>query len=209
MSIKSLFQKYILPKEIDFVAMLQEQSDATHQMVEDLHICCTESIHAHCQAIIDDEHKTKKLKNTNMEELLKVFITPIDRESIYRAITQLDWITLSIKHFILETKAYKIENLEEYRNIFDLILDASSNLNRGFRELGKQKHAKVSRLSEKTREATDKISQEYIEAIAKLSNCNDIKKMFINKEILTQLREIGRRFHISANTLQDIVVKMD
>ncbi len=33
--------------------------------------------------------------------------------------------------------------------------------------------------------------------------------MFVHKEILTQLREIGRRFHISANTLQDIVVKMD
>ncbi len=53
------------------------------------------------------------------------------------------------------------------------------------------------------------ISQKYILEMVKLSHSTDFKKVFIHKEILAQLKEIGRRLHISANTLQDIVVKMD
>jgi len=209
MSIKSLFQKYILPKELNFVEMLQKQSNATHHMVKDLYACYTKGSVAHCDAIVEDEHKTKDLKDTNMEELLNVFITPIDRESIYRAITQLDWITLAIRHFVRETKAYELHDLSRYQSIFNLILEASTELNNGFKALGKEKHVKVSLMAEKTRIATDKISQQYIDAMCQLSESDDLKKMFIHKEILTQLREIGRRFHISANTLQDIVTKMD
>jgi uncharacterized protein Yka (UPF0111/DUF47 family) len=209
MSIKSLFHKYILPHEVDFVGMLQEQSSATHKMVEDLHICFTEHNHSDCVHILKDEHRTKELKNRNMEQLLNVFITPIDRESIYRAVTQLDWITIAIKHFVQETHAYNIKDLSEYKGMFDLILEGSSSLNDGFEALGKHKSAKVSKLADKIRDHSDKISQVYIEEMVKLSTCKDHRKMFVYREILVQLKEIGRRLNITANTLQDIVVKMD
>ncbi len=209
MRIKSLFHKYILPQEVDFIGMLQEQSLVTHKMVKHLHSCFTEVDHSDCHAILKDEHKTKHIKNRNMENLLNVFITPIDRESIYRAITQLDWITIAIKHFVQETHAYKVEDLSEYKEIFNLILEASSQLSDGFEALGKDKHPKVSRIAEVTRNLTDKISQQYIHEMVKLSKSKESQKVFIHREILIQLKEIGRRFHISANTLQDIVIKMD
>jgi uncharacterized protein Yka (UPF0111/DUF47 family) len=209
MSIKSLFHKYILPHEVDFIGMLQEQSSATHKMVEDLHKCFTQNKHNECQQVLSDVHKTKELKSRNMEKLLNVFITPIDRESIYRTVTQLDWITIAIKHFVQETHAYNIKDLSVYKGIFDLIFEGSSCLNDGFEALGKHKHMKVSTLAEETRAFSDKISQAYIEEMVKLSTCKDQRKMFVHREILVQLKEIGRRLNITANTLQDIVVKMD
>ena len=209
MNIKSLFKKYIIPHDINFVEMLQEQSQSTHKMIEDLYECFIHDKEKDCSSITQDEHKTHQIKKRNMQELLNAFITPIDRESIYRAVTQLDWIVVSVKHFVLETKAYGIHNLNEYKNIFHLIYEASKKLQNGFEALNEKNNAKVSRTSDKVRNLTDEISEEYIQEMVKLSSCEDFKKVFIHKEILKQLKEIGRRLHISANTLQDIVVKMD
>lgn len=209
MNIKDLLKKYIIPHEINFVEMLQEQSQATHKMIDDLHECFIHENEKDCSSIIQDEYKTNHIKKRNMHQLLNAFITPIDRESIYRAVTQLDWIVVSVKHFVLETKAYEIHNLNEYKDIFYLIHKASKKLQSGFEALNEKNNAKVSRISDKVRSITDEISQKYIQEMVKLSSSEDTKKVFIHKEILKQLKEIGRRLHISANTLQDIVVKMD
>ena len=209
MSIKSLLKKYIIPHEIDFIAMLQEQALATHKIIEDLYGCFISEDEKNCQSILKDEHKTEIIKKRNMETMLNAFITPIDRESIYRAVTQLDWIAISVKHFVQETKAYNVDKLLEYQDIFGLIYNASQALNEGFEALNEPQHAKVSRKADKTRSLCDEISQNYIIEMVKLSKNIDMQKLFIHKEILSQLKEIGKRLHISANTLQDIVVKMD
>lgn len=209
MSIKSFFKKYIVPHEIDFIAMLQEQSLVTHKIIKDLYECFIDEDEQDCQSIIEDENKTEQIKKRNMEMLLNAFITPIDRESIYRAVTQLDWVAISVKHFVQETKAYKVDSLTQYKDIFHLIYSASEVLNEGFEALDDAVHAKVSRKADKVRTLTDEISQRYIQEMVILSENTDFKQVFIYKEILSQLKEIGRRLHVTANTLQDIVVKMD
>jgi hypothetical protein len=209
MSIKSLFRKYIVPQEIDFMGMLQLQSLATHKIIEDLYECFINQEEQNCQSIIEDEHKTEIIKKRNMELLLNAFITPIDRESIYRSVTQLEWVAISVKHFVQETKAYKVDKLTQYKDIFHLIYNASRALNEGFEALNEPQHAKVSRRADKARGLSDEISQKYIQEMVILSQNTDFREVFIYKEILSQLKEIGKRLHIAANTLQDIVVKMD
>lgn len=209
MNLKSLFKKYIVPHEIDFVQMLQDQSLSTFNTVDDLYNCFIKKKDKSCKKITKDEHRTKHLKDKNMNTLLNAFITPIDRESIYRTITQLDWINISIKHFVLEIQAYEVDNLNEYEKIFFLIHEASKSLNEGFIALDENNSARVARIADKTRGFIDDLDEEYIKEMVKLSKQNDMQKVFIYKEILSQLKEIGKRIHISANTLQDIVVKMD
>ena len=209
MNIKSLFKKYIVPHEINIVDMLQEQSSATHKMIEDLYACFIKENESGCEAIRADQHQTELLKEKNMNQLLNAFITPIDRESIYRAITQLDEISISVKHFVMETKAYKIHELSEYKEIFHLIYKASKKLKSGFEALDNDNHAELSRLSQKVRQLTDEISEEYIHQMVKLSSEKDSQIMFKYKEILSQLKDIAAKIHTAANTLQDIIVKMD
>ena len=209
MSLTSLFKKYIVPHDINFVGMLQEQSSATHNIINDLYECFMYERRKICSAITEDEHKTDQIKKKNMYQLLNAFITPIDRESIYRAITQLDWIVISVKHFVLETKAYKIHNLNQYKEIFHNLLEASKELNSGFKALNENNMAKVSRISDKVRNATNSVSQGYIVAMVELSSNKNYQEIFVYREILAQLKEIAHRIHASANTLQDIVVKMN
>ncbi len=209
MSITSLFKKYIVPHEIHFVKMLQQQAVAIDNMIGDLYKCFIKNETSFCEAIMEDVHNTKHLKEKNMNQLLNAFITPIDRESIYRAITGLDRIAISVKHFVLETKAYKISSLNEYKHILHLIHKGSGKLKDGFEALDANNHLQVSRLADEVRQITDKISQEYINQMVKLSDCKDPKHTFKYREILFQFKQISHHLHEAANTLQDIIVKMD
>ena len=209
MDIKSLFKKYIVPHEINFVDMLQEQAFANYNMIDDLYKCFIKNEVNSCEAITKDVHNTKRLKEKNMNQLLNAFITPIDRESIYRAITQLESIAISVKHFVLETKGYKIHSLSEYEDIFSLIHKGSEKLKDGFEALDANNHPKVSKLADEVRKITDKISQEYIKQMVQLSDSKDFKHTFKHREILFQLKQISHHLHETANTLQDIIVKMD
>ncbi|MBD3842241.1 MAG: hypothetical protein IE909_10215 [Campylobacterales bacterium] len=209
MGFKALIKKYILPKEIDFIGMIQEQSHATHKIIVSLYNCFIEQSDMDCDLIIEDEYNTQQLKSKNMQQLLNAFITPIDRESIYRTITQLDWIAISVQELVMETKAYDIHYLPQYSTMFDLLYKASRSLDEGFSTLGSSNQAKISRIADKTREAIYELNQEYIVQMVVLSKSSDFRVIFTQKEILWQLKEIGKRIHVCTNTLQDIVVKMD
>jgi hypothetical protein len=109
----------------------------------------------------------------------------------------------------LETKAYKISSLNEYKHMLQLIHKGSGKLKDGFEALDDDNHPLVSQLADEVRKITDKISQEYIKQMVHLSDCKDLKHTFKHREILFQFKQISHHLHESANTLQDIIVKMD
>lgn len=207
--IRDLIKKYVLPKEVDFLKGLQEHARTIRHIVEDLQECFINADTQSCQAIIDDEHRASEIRSANMNELLDAFITPIDRESIYRVITQLDWIALSIKHFILEAKAYEIVRLENgYEEFFSKLMVCADTLSQGFDKLGTAKAREVAADAQSVRDTYDSLVQLYVLSMARLARSNDMHHVFVQRELLVQLREIAKRFQVCANSLEDIVVKM-
>ncbi len=204
----SFLKKYILPKEIDFFEAMLKHSKVIEGIVKDLELCFLEIDKSACERVLNDEANSKEIKKENIKNLLGTFITPIDRESIYRVTTELDWTAISIRHFILEINNYKIENLKEYSLIFHSLVDMSKALTLGFANLKDKKLQDVDRECDEVRSIYDKIVSEYILYMAKLSKESDIQKIFTHKEILFQLKDIAKRFHICANSLEDIVAKM-
>lgn len=207
--ITSFLKKYILPKELDSITSLQEHSSIVHKIVQDLYQCFIDINEDSCKAILDDENKAQKIREKNMNELLNTFITPIDRESIYRVISQLDWIAVSIRHFALEAKAYNVKTLGDgYIDILKQIKEQSRMLNLGFFNLTNSNPSVVASNAQHVRDGYETVVELYIKKMAELSNSNNMKEMFIQKELLGQLKEIGKRLQICANSLEDIVIKM-
>ena len=204
----SFLKKYILPKEIDFFEAMLKHSKAIESIVKNLELCFLEIDKKACERVLNDESNSKEIKKQNIKNLLGTFITPIDRESIYRVTTELDWTAISIRHFILEVNSYKIENLKEYNLIFHSLNDMAKALTLGFKNLKEKKLQDVDRECDEVRSIYDKIVSEYILYMAKLSKQSDIETIFTHKEILFQLKDIAKRFHICANSLEDIVAKM-
>ena len=201
----SLLKKYILPKEVDFLSALQSQSKNITTITQKLYECFIEK--SSCQDILKVQNEASIIRDKNMQELLNVFITQIDRESIYRVITQLDWIALSIKHLYLESRAYKIDSLVQYKEILDILNKQANYLYSGFLTLQKDNN-KTAKSAKKVRDDYDKLVEVYIKNMAKLTKSKDIEYIFMQKEILHQLKDISKRFRIAANSLEDIVMKM-
>jgi len=200
----SWIKKYILPKEVDFINAMYKHSKVINKIADSLYNC---TLQKRCKDFEMHFKLSKEIYDKNMKELLNVFITPIDRESIYRVITQLDWTALSIYHFYLEAKAYDIEFDKSYKDIISKIKLQAELLTAGFKTI-KTHPNKTDESAKKVRKLYEEISQIYIEKMVELSNSNDIKAMFEHKSLLHQLKDISRHLRMSANSLEDIIMKM-
>ena len=159
-------------------------------------------------AILEDQHQAKQIRDANMKELLNTFITPIDRESIYRVITELDWIAISIRHFVMEAKAYEIRELDrEYATMIKQLKLQAELLEAGFKTLRKD-DKKTAKSAKRVRDAYDDLMDIYIQKMAKLATSKDTKEIFIHQSLLWQLKDISKRMRMTANSLEDIIMKM-
>jgi len=204
----SFLKKYILPQEIDFFEAMKIHSDAIKEIILDLQRCFIFENKEACLKVLNDEANSKEIKKQNMKKLLSTFITPVDRESIYRVTTQLDWIAISTRHLILEVNSYKIENLKEYNLLFLSLVEMAQSLNQGFISLKKKDVLDVDLRCENIRDMYDKAVREYILYMSELSKESNINKIFTHQQILFQLKDIAKHFHLCANSLEDIVAKV-
>ncbi len=207
--IHSLIKKYILPKEVDFIKGLHEHAGVIQTIIDDLLHCFTQKDSSRCEKIKHDQQQAKAIRDRNMSELLNAFITPIDRESIYRVITELDWIAISVRHFLLEAEAYGVDHLSHtYHPLIIKLSHAATVLEEGFANLKKENAQAIATQAQEVRETYDALVTIYIQKMAQLADCNDTRKVFVDKEMLHQLKDIGKRMRMCANSLEDIVMKM-
>ena len=198
-------QKFILPKEVDLTTALQVQTSATRNIVHGLYAAYILHENEAFNTIKNDTNETRAIKTKNMKELLDVFIAPYDKESIFRIITQLDWIALSVKHFVVEVEAYdNVHALDVYRDIFELLKDMASLLEDGFKQLATKEVPSIDLIHDKY----DLVVAYRAQHIAKLMQEDDCKRILIHTEILAQLKEIAKRMRVSANTLEDMAIKI-
>jgi hypothetical protein len=203
-----IIQKYLLPKEIDFDSALEKQVNASKNSVLDLCKYCQYGDLEALKAIVDDEHSSRRLKSKNMHELLDVFITPYDKEAIYRIITQLDWIALSVKHLVIDLLAYKVTCPSYYQPIFTVLSEMVESLDKAFTYLPKKQLGKILKNIEIIHDKYDETTKKCALAALRHLENDEIKVYLAHKEILNQLKEVSRRIHISANTLEDMAMKI-
>ncbi|MCB0777394.1 MAG: hypothetical protein KDB99_13865 [Chitinophagaceae bacterium] len=199
---------YILPKEVDFFGNLYSQCVLTQQvvsMLQDIYITKSKSTDQ-LESIIE---KSGSLRKQNLVELNSVMITPVDKEAISRMYLSLDWIVLSIKHLNAEITAYNISSLEEYEKIIVMLHAEMKEMEKCFSLLKEKKFADVLTGVNVIIATDDELINEYSTQLALLITSEDIKHIIRYKDILAQLKEVSKRIHVTANSIQDIVFKLN
>ena len=143
-----------------------------------------------------------------MHELLDVFITPYDQESIYRIIDQLDWMALSVKHLATDLLIYKVTLPENYAPIFTLLKQMANALAEGFIFLKQKNLNEIVRTVNDIYGHYDKTVEQCALTAARHLEQDEIKTYLAYREILNQLKEVAKRIHISANSLEDMAIKI-
>ncbi|PCH84571.1 MAG: hypothetical protein COB26_12070 [Piscirickettsiaceae bacterium] len=204
----NFIHKYILPKEVDFNAAILRQAGITRRIVSHIQKACFENDISMLNPIIEDVATARDLKTQNMKKLLDVLITPYDKESIFRIITQLDWIALSVKHFHLEVSEYKLQSLDDYQAIAEKMLDMSNLLENGIGQLPTQNLTLISSNIDQILELYDQVISTCAKVSAQLLQQNDCVTIIRCKDVLMQLKEVAKRIHVAANTLEDMAIKV-
>lgn len=200
--------KFILPKTVDFISAIQEQSGLTRQIVQDLCKACNRQDPLTFESIREDAEKATALKKQNLQLLLNVFLTPYDKESIYRLFTQLDWVVLSVRHFVIEREVYGIDSLDEYGDILELLDGMAVALDDGCKQLSRVKITALEGMSEQVHDNYDLVVERCARATALHLQQDDCMTVLRHRDIIAQLKEIARRIHISADSLEDMVIKL-
>jgi len=199
--------KFILPRSVDFVAALGQQTGITRQIVCDLHEACVDQRAEAFDSIRQHADRARQLKGENMEQLLNVFLTPYDRESIYRLLTQLDWIVLSVKHFVIEREVYGIESLADYRDIFELLGEMAGLLQEGFDQFAAREMIALAASTDRVHDKYDLVVEHCARATAALFDTGDCVNILRHRDVVAQLKEIAKRIHVTANILEDMAIK--
>jgi len=206
--LRSWIRKYVLPREVDFLSAMHDQAHWVKQLTDDLYRCFRTPRQKHCSAIEEDHQHARTLRDNNMRDLLHTFITPVDRESIYRVVTQLDWAAISLRHFALQAEAYGITQLDSvYVDMIRQIRLQAELLTAGFKTI-KSDPQKTAQSAARVRDAYDHLVQQYIETNARLIRENTTRDTLQYHELLFQLKDISQHMRMTANSLEDIVMKM-
>ena len=206
-SIVSRIFERVLPTAPDFFGMLSEQSRHVVHTVEQLvEFMQTGSKLAEAQ-IHADEHSADDVKVTNIHILNEAFSTPIDREDIYRAITNLDDIVNYCKDTVNEMAALGVVPDHFTLEMSLLLLTGATALHAGFSRLGKDT-ARAADDAEVARKADRSVDRVYRQALADLFQGDNYIQMFKKREIYRHLTNAADRMAHCSSTLHDIVVKM-
>lgn len=200
--------KFFLPREVDFVAGLQSQSRLALTIVDALYRGYINDDQSAHPVIREATSEAVKLKDSNMKELMDVFITPFDKESIYRLVTQLDWVILSVKHLVTELNAYHITSLRDYLHILEILVKMASLLDQSVNELSTRKVKTIAEDINQIHDLYDTVVAHCANAKVDLFNKDDYKQIFMHKDVLAQLKEVAKRIHVTANTLEDMAIKI-
>lgn len=197
----------LFPKSENFFALLSEQAiQVGHTTRVFVDFMATGDPALGLQ-IKQDEHEADTVKVRNIRKLNEAFSTPIDREDIYRAITDLDEIVNYCKTTVSEMSVLDIQP-----DKFDL--EMAVDLNEGVQALiigfGKLQSAPLAAQddAERARKAERKVEKVYRRALANLFKGDDYIAMFKHREIYRHLSNAADRLSHCSSTLHDIAVKM-
>ncbi|XKH02448.1 DUF47 family protein [Marinobacter nauticus] len=206
-SVLSRLVAKVIPKSPDFFSLLAEQSRQVRGTMASLHEYMNGPTEALADELTEDEHAADTLKIRNLHLLNRAFSTPIDREDIYRAIEELDWIVTHSKSTINELLDFGVAPDKHMQAMLDELLQGCEALERGFQELatypaGAEKEAHIAR------HAHRRIERLYRHSLAELFQGEVTVEMLKKREIYHHLMDSSRRLHSAANVLHDILVKL-
>lgn len=167
---KTLFRRVLnsmFPAMPDFYSFLNRQCDLVVASADALVVYMQTGSEADGRKVMDLEKQGDRVKHDHIDVLHRSFMTPIDREDIYRAIATLDEILNYSKATVREMSGLRLSPDEHTLAMAKLMHEGSVALQRGFQclkedPLQADADAEIAR---KTERSTEKV---YRKALAEL-----------------------------------------
>ena len=205
--------QWLLPKEEKFFDMLREQAsnvvDGANEfkrLIDDYNKINDSERKNFAKWIQDIEHKGDNLTHNIIGILDKTFITPIDKEDIYRLAMLLDDVIDAIYHTSERLIIFKISKIDIHiKNLTHVVLEITKKMDIGIAEISKLKDMNQFYIEVHTLE--NKGDNLYRAALAEMFNKRNPIEIIKYKDIYDFLENIADKCEDIANVIESIVVK--
>ncbi len=198
---------WFLPKERDFYKMLSEHSAKTLEGMKFLSDFFRDSSIANADRVFTAETEADDIRLHLTHELYDSFITPIDREDIFKLSESIDNIVDYAKKTVREIQIYKIIPSDFMIKIGDELVRAAKELDLAINQLNKdlsvaREHAR------KAKKVENYVEILYHEALVKLFENPNIPEVFKKREVYRHLSNSADRCAEAGDIIMDIAVKL-
>ena len=194
-------------ESLNFYGLLIQQAQVIRDAVEALCVFCETPTQENGDFVKVKEKEADTVRRELVDDINRPFITPIDRDDLYRLSSSIDdladyaWTTVKeIRIYDIQPDAHLLEMARTLLKMADGLLVCVQNLEKN--------HAVVSTEATKVKKLENTLNVQFHKSIAELFEADDIKKILKYREIYSHMNHAADKGDFSADILLDIVVKL-
>ena len=194
-------------ESLNFYGLLIQQAQVIRDAVEALCVFCETPTQENGDFVKVKEKEADTVRRELVDDINHTFITPIDRDDLYRLSSSIDdladyaWTTVKeIRIYDIQPDAHLLEMARTLLKMADGLLVCVQNLEKN--------HAVVSTEATKVKKLENTLNVQFHKSIAELFEADDIKKILKYREIYSHMNHAADKGDFSADILLDIVVKL-
>ena len=194
-------------ESLNFYGLLIQQAQVIRDAVEALCVFCETPTQENGDFVKVKEKEADTVRRELVDDINRTFITPIDRDDLYRLSSSIDdladyaWTTVKeIRIYDIQPDAHLLEMARTLLKMADGLLVCVQNLEKN--------HAVVSTEATKVKKLENTLNVQFHKSIAELFEADDIKKILKYREIYSHMNHAADKGEFSADILLDIVVKL-
>jgi uncharacterized protein len=208
MSIKDIFKR----KPDKFLSLLVQQTELTIQGLEYLKIYFKKRNRDKAKQINATEKEADEVRRVLIEELMRTFITPFDREDIFALSREIDDILDYVNTTVEEMEILDVNPNSYMLRMASLLHDAAVEINLAVLRLQDNHLTVANEHAQRAKSLENRVETVYREAIgdlfAKAKDLKHVVEMMKIRELYRHLSNAADRGDGAANVLSDVIMKM-
>jgi len=208
MSIWKIFK----PKPNKFILLLEEQANLTVKGLELLKQYLENEDTVLAKQISATEKEADEVRRVLIEELMRTFITPFDREDIFSLSREIDDVLDYTNTTVDEMEILDVSSTPYMQRMASLLYEAALEVDLAVQRLQDNHLSVANDHAQRAKALENRVETVYREAIADLfRGSKDVKHvmtMLKVREIYRHLSNAADRQDTAANVISDIIMKM-
>lgn len=208
MSLWNIFK----PKPNKFLQLLVEQTNLTVKGLGQLKVYLTKRTTEGARLVSNTEKEADEVRRIVIEELMRTFVTPFDREDIFSLSRDIDDVLDYANTTVDEMEILDVTPTPYMVRMASLLFEASQELSLAVERL-QDNHLSVAQdHAQRAKAFENRVEQVYREAIADLfrgpKNFKQVMTILKVREIYRHMNNASDREDTAANVISDIIMKM-
>lgn len=208
MSLKRIFSR----KPNRFIQLLVQQTNLTAHGLALLKTYMEKRDHGVAAQISKTEKEADEIRRILIEELMRTFITPFDREDIFAISREVDDVLDYADTTVDEMEILNVPTTPFMLRMASLLYDAAQEIDLAVQRLQSKHYSVAADHAQRAKALENRVETVYREAISNLfqepKNLKQMMTIMKTREVYRHLSNMADREDAAANVISDVIMKV-